>query len=86
MASLSRKRGRDGNTDTQSGFQQSSETIVNDYKTQIVAANSDIITAMLLFYIIYITQINQNKYFASFWVEGLPVLWLTIIFLLKFIF
>jgi len=46
MASLSRKRGRNGNTDTQSGFQQSSETIVNDYKTQIVAANSDIITAM----------------------------------------
>ena len=58
--------------------------IINPFN--YIFITSDIITAMLLFYIIYITQINQNKYFASFWVEGLPILWLTIIFLLKFIF
>ena len=46
---------------------------------------SDFIIAMVLCYIIHITQINQNKYFASFWIEGIPVFWLIIILLLKFI-
>ena len=45
---------------------------------------SDLIIALFTAYVIYITKKNQTKYFASFWVESIPILWLSIIFFLEY--
>lgn len=42
--------------------------------------------AVLLFgfgLMLYITQRDQGKYFSSFWIEGIPVFWLGIVFVLS---
>ena len=35
---------------------------------------------LILAILIYVTKKNQSKYFASFWVEAIPVVWLGIIY------
>lgn len=35
---------------------------------------------LILGVLMFVTKRNQSKYFASFWVEGIPILWLGIIF------
>jgi hypothetical protein len=38
-----------------------------------------LITCLLIGFILIITKRNQNKYFASFWVEGIPIVWYLIL-------
>ena len=38
---------------------------------------------LLLGILMFITRRNQSRYFASFWVEGIPILWYFIIIILK---
>ncbi len=33
------------------------------------------IICMLLFLFLILSKVNQNKYYSSFWVEGIPILW-----------
>jgi maltodextrin utilization protein YvdJ len=49
----------------------------------VVYLISDFIIALFTAYLIYITKENQAKHFASFWVESIPILWLSIIFFLE---
>jgi hypothetical protein len=44
---------------------------------------SDLLIALIAGYLIWISKKNQTKYFASFWVESIPLIWLIIILLLK---
>ena len=44
---------------------------------------SDLLIALIAGYLIWISRKNQTKYFASFWVESIPLIWLIIILLLK---
>ena len=44
---------------------------------------SDLLISILLILIIYITKKNQSKYFASFWVESVPVYWILISLILN---
>tara|TARA_R110002051_G_scaffold66515_11_gene120500 strand:+ start:14912 stop:15739 length:828 start_codon:yes stop_codon:yes gene_type:complete len=52
-------------------------------KTNIEIINfiSKAILSLILVFVIYSTHINQKKYFASFWVEAIPLLWWVIIIL-----
>ncbi len=44
-----------------------------------------IITCGVMAVFIYLSEKEQSKYFASFWVESIPILWLVLIILLKLI-
>jgi hypothetical protein len=40
-----------------------------------------IITAITLLFLIF-SHKNQSKYYSAFWVEGLPIIWLLLVFML----
>ncbi|MFS4456460.1 hypothetical protein [Maribacter sp. 2304DJ31-5] len=40
------------------------------------------IVCLLLLSVIYVTKQDQSKYFASFWVEGIPIVWYCLAFIL----
>ena len=44
---------------------------------------SDLLISILLILIIYLTKKNQSKYFASFWVESVPIYWILISLILN---
>ena len=44
---------------------------------------ADLLIALFTAYLIARTKENQTKYFASFWIESIPILWLIIIAFLK---
>ena len=44
---------------------------------------SDFFISILLILIIYLTKKNQSKYFASFWVESVPIYWILITLMLN---
>ena len=44
-----------------------------------------IIISGIMAVFLYLSEKEQSKYFASFWVESIPILWLVIIILLKLI-
>ncbi|MBL6648773.1 MAG: hypothetical protein ISP56_00740 [Flavobacteriaceae bacterium] len=44
---------------------------------------SDLLISMILILLIYLTKENQSKYFASFWVESVPIYWVLIILIIN---
>ena len=44
---------------------------------------SDLLISIVLILIIYLTKKNQSKYFASFWVESVPIYWILITLILN---
>ena len=44
---------------------------------------SDLLISIILILIIYLTKKNQSKYFASFWVESVPIYWILITLMLN---
>ncbi|APQ17899.1 UbiA prenyltransferase family protein [Maribacter hydrothermalis] len=53
----------------------------NDISQVILITNTSL--ALVLSYVIYVTKVNQKKYFASFWVEALPLFWYMLLFVLS---
>lgn len=49
----------------------------NELKNKVLK-ESDLLISILLILIIYLTKKNQSKYFASFWVESVPIYWILI--------
>jgi len=45
--------------------------------------DSDLLISMILILLIYLTKENQSKYFASFWVESVPIYWVLIILIIN---
>ena len=60
-------------------------TLINLWLSPIILNYliSDLLIALIAGYLIWISRKNQTKYFASFWVESIPLIWLIIILLLK---
>ena len=60
-------------------------TLINLWLSPIILNYliSDLLIALIAGYLIWISRKSQTKYFASFWVESIPLVWLIIILLLK---
>ncbi|WP_041633028.1 hypothetical protein [Maribacter sp. HTCC2170] len=55
---------------------------MQDFLTLIDVA-SNAVLCFILGTMIFFTKRNQSKYFSSFWVEGIPLLWLLVVLALK---
>jgi hypothetical protein len=53
------------------------------FKDEITAARIVvlIVISVLTGLFVSFSKINQGKYYSSFWVEGLPILWLVLLLL-----